>query len=456
MKIPIPRVYLLGFLFFLIPTIATAQTPQPSDTTSTVRACEYIPGVSVPAKMPADLANPPTLTPAPTVTPFAPTKVDAKTMALQLKVYRALWKAVNDHYVYPDFNGHDWKAMGAAYEALVKKGLSQDDFYLAMARMINELNDDHSRFETPAQLAQENQAIASKYDYVGMGALLLPIEGSDHAAIMSIFPDSPLIKAGIKVHDTILQVDGKSLRDDEGNSRTQGIVGSKVSFTYQHPGGKQQEITLTRQRIQSSLLIDYCIVPHTRIGYIFLPTLLDSTIGTQVEDALKVMTRDQPLQGLVLDNRVNTGGLTTTAQTIMNLFASGYQGDFVSRTRKQPLNLRPKDIGGSQTVPLVILVDTYTASYGEIMSGVLRLAGRATIIGGTTLGNVERLSAYDMPDGSRLWLASQTFQPRGEANGIWEETGIIPDISLPTRWERFTEATDPALARAVDFLTGAK
>ncbi len=456
MKIHAARLYLLVFLLLLTPTFVNAQTPQPTAVTPTVRACEYIPGVSIPAKMPADLANSPTLTPAPTGTPFAPTKTDAKTLALQLKVYRALWKAVNDHYVYPDFNGHDWKAIGATYEALVKKGLSQDDFYRAMERMINELGDDHSRFETPEQLAKENEAIASKYDYVGMGALLLPIEGSDHASIMTIFPDSPLIAAGIKVHDTILQVDGKSLRDDEGNSRTQGVVGSKVTFTYQHPGGQPHDITLTRQRIQSSLLIDTCIVPKTRIGYIFLPTLLDETIGDQVEAALKAMTKDAPLQGLVIDNRVNAGGLTTTAETIMNLFAGGEQGSFVSRTRKNPLKLRPKDIGGSQTVPLVILVDTYTASYGEIMSGVLRVAGRATIIGGTTLGNVERLSAYDMADGSRLWLASETFQPRGLTNGIWEETGIIPDISVPTRWELFTEATDPALAKAVDFLTHAK
>jgi C-terminal processing protease CtpA/Prc len=168
------------------------------------------------------------------------------------------------------------------------------------------------------------------------------------------------------------------------------------------------------------------------------------------------MTYGGALQGLVLDNRVNGGGLGSTAQTVMELFASGEQGVFISRDKQEPLVLHPHDVGGSQTVPLVILVDTNTVSYGEIMSGVLRLAGRATIIGGTTLGNVERLFSYDFSDGSRLWLASQTFQPRGETNGIWEQTGIIPDISLPTRWDLFTEATDPALARAVDFLTKGK
>jgi len=443
-------------LLCLVPTLAAAQSPSPTQAAQIVRACDYVPGVSVPAVMPISLNNPVTMTPAPTAIPFPTTKVDAKTAALQLKVYNALWNAVNEHYVYTDFNGHDWKAIGATYEALVKKGLSEDDFYVAMKRMINELGDDHSYFETPKELAEENEREQSKYDYVGLGALLTPISDTHTASIMTIFKDSPLIDAGIKVHDAILQVDGGPLQNDDGTSRTLGEVGTNVTFTYQRPGGQPQTVTLKRKRIQSSLPIDFCIVPKTRIGYVFLPTLLDDTVGDQVQDAVKAMTQDEPLQGLVIDNRENAGGLSTVADEIMDLFASGNQGTFISRTKKEALTLKPHDIGGSQTVPLVILVDVNTVSYGEIMSGVLRLAGRATIIGGTTLGNVERLFSYDMPDGSRLWLASQTFQPRGEANGIWEKTGIIPDISLPTRWDLFTEATDPALARAVDFLLHSK
>ncbi|MBA3873192.1 MAG: PDZ domain-containing protein [Anaerolineae bacterium] len=444
---------IIMLLLFLTPTLAAAQTPQPTKTTQTVRACDYIPGVSVPAVMPKDLANPPTVTPVPTAIPFTPTKVDAKTAALHLQVYNKLWNAVNDHYVYTNFNGHDWKAIGAKYEALVKKGLSQTDFDLAMERMIAELGDNHSYFATPAEIQKETTLIASQYNYVGIGALVLPIIGTQHGAIMTVFPKSPASDAGLKPHDSLLEVDGGPMQDANGKGRTLGLEGTKVTIKVQRPGEQARDLTLTRQRVSSSLPIDYCIVPTTRIGYIFLPTFLDDTIDSQVEDALRKMTSTKPLQGLILDNRMNTGGTATTANGVMDLFASGDQGEFISRDNKEPLKLVAHDVGGSQTVPLVVLVDVNTVSYGEIVSGVLRLAGRATIIGGTTLGNVERLFAYDMPDGSRLWLASETFQPRGEANGIWEETGIIPDISVPTRWDLFTEANDPALARAVDFLT---
>jgi C-terminal processing protease CtpA/Prc len=150
---------------------------------------------------------------------------------------------------------------------------------------------------------------------------------------------------------------------------------------------------------------------------------------------------------------MNGGGLGSVAEAVMGLFTSGSQGYYVSRTSRKALNLKSEDVGGSQTVPLVVLVGIDTVSYGEIASGVLRLAGRAKIVGEPTLGNVEQLQRYDFKDGSRAWLASATFEPLGEANGIWEETGIVPDVIVPSRWDLFTEANDPALAKAVELLT---
>jgi C-terminal processing protease CtpA/Prc len=107
-------------------------------------------------------------------------------------------------------------------------------------------------------------------------------------------------------------------------------------------------------------------------------------------------------------------------------------------------------ISNSQSVPLVVLVDVDTISFGEIMSGILQNEGRATVVGQTTLGNVETLWGYDLEDGSRAWIAVQTFRPNNLEAGLWEDTGIVPDVHRPTRWDLFTEATDPALATAVN------
>src|SRR5688572_25259083 len=94
-----------------------------------VRECRYIPGVSVPAEMPADLLTPPVTPAAITPTPPDAMPVDASATTRQKGVFDGLWNAVNDHYVYPDFLGHDWNAIGAKYESLIEQGLSDDAFY---------------------------------------------------------------------------------------------------------------------------------------------------------------------------------------------------------------------------------------------------------------------------------------------------------------------------------------
>lgn len=442
----------LVVLLWLTTAPITAQDQQPAFDASGARLCAYQPGISVPAQMPAEVLNALTATPFPTTTPPAPSAVSADVTARQLTVHNGLWNAVNDHYVYADFRGRDWAVIGARYQSLIEQGLSDEDFYAVMQTMINELGDDHSYFQSPAAVQAEADAVASQYDFVGIGALFAPIAGTDHAAIMSVFADSPVAEAGLLPHDTMLKVDGGPIRDERGISRTRGPEGSSVTITIQRPGEAAHEVTLTRRRVSGMLPIDYCLVPTTRIAYIFLPTLLDETMDDQLRAALQQMTAAAPLDGLVLDNRMNGGGLGSVTQAILSLFTTGTQGHFVSRAGSEPLDLQGEDLGGSQTVPLVVLVDRDTVSYGEILSGVLRLAGRAIIVGGATLGNVERLRSYEFEDGSRAWLASETFQPLDQASGVWEDTGIIPDVLLLTRWDLFTEATDPALAKAIELL----
>jgi carboxyl-terminal processing protease len=439
------------FSWLMLALLVSAQAGQASATNG-VRDCLYVPGVSVPAQMPADVAEISTPTPFPTATPPSPTAVDAATTTRQLRIYQGLWNAVNDHYVYPDFRGQDWNAIGAQYEALVRQGLSDDDFNGAMQAMLNELGDNHSYFQSAAEVAEEEAVLARGNNFVGVGALFLPIADGSRAAIISVFPGSPAAQAGLLTHDTLLSVDGGPIRDEHGISRTRGPEGTQVTLTVQRPGEQPHDVTLVRQRVTGSLPIDYCLIPNTRIGYIFLPTFLDESIDDQTRAALQQMTADGPLDGLVLDNRMNGGGLGSVAQGVLSLFTSGVQGYFVTRESRDLLDIQPEDVGGSQSTPLVVLVGVDTVSYGEVVSGVLRLAGRARIIGEPTLGNVEQLRRYDFDDGSRAWIASATFEPIGQAAGIWEDTGIIPDMIVPTRWNLFTEANDPALAAALEIL----
>jgi carboxyl-terminal processing protease len=438
-----------------IPTFTLPPSPTAEGAAGGVRECAYVPGVSRPAQMPPEVLAAPTPTPYPLPPLPANTTVDQATTDRQLRVYNDLWNTVNTEYLYPDFNGHDWKAIGQQYEQLIRGGLTDDDFYLAMDRMIAELGDDHSSFHSPQQVAEENAALQGHNDYVGVGILWSAIPQTGHGVVILTFPNSPAAEAGLGPHDSIIAVNGEPAVDENGllSNNVRGPEGTPVTLTVQSIGGQPFDIQLIRRHITGAVPLDYCLVPGTRIGYLFLPSLDDETFPDQMRAALEAFTANGPLDGLVLDNRQNYGGTLSVAAPILGFFTQGTVGHFVTHGDRSPVDIEPEDIGGSQTVPLVVLVDVDTASFGEIMSGILQSEGRARVVGQTTLGNVEILQIYSFEDGSEAWIAHETFVPTAQPNANWEATGIVPDVRAPTRWDLFSEANDPALAAAVNLLS---
>jgi C-terminal peptidase prc len=320
--------------------------------------------------------------------------------------------------------------------------------------MIRELGDDHSRYDSPTQVKEDDAQFSGNNDYVGIGVIHSGVPDQGYSVIILTFPDSPARAAGLKPHDRILSADGESVIDENGvlKSNIRGPEGTDLVLKVQTPGEEPRELTITRRRITGAVPIDYCLIPEPRIGYIFIPSFADNTIPGQIYDALMQMNADGKLQGLVLDNRQNLGGSIGSMETTLGYFTDGHQGDFVTRNDKEPVEITAEDVAGSQTVPLVVLVDLDSASAGEIFSGILQNSGRAQIVGQVTPGNVEELYGYDFDDGSRAWIASATFKPLGLPAGTWERTGIVPDVLAPTRWDLFNEATDPAFAAAVELL----
>ena len=419
-----------------------------------VRACDYVPGVSVAAEMPAEVLAGATPTPLPPPALPANTTVGAGINTRHLQVFHDLVRTIQQDYVYTGTVENVLPGLRQKYEALVAGGLTDDDFYLAMDDLIAALGDDHSYFESPTQAAETDAQFTGNNDYVGIGVYVQAIPEAGRAVIIVVFPSGPAAEAGLRTHDAILAVEGQPVLDTDGSIRDiiRGPAGSSVSMTIQRPGEAAREVTFERRRITGALPIDFCLAPGTHVGYLFLPGLDDDTIPDQVRAALRAMSVDAPLTGLVIDNRQNGGGLASVLEPILGLFTHGNLGDFVSRAEARPLEIQPEDLDGSQTLPLVVLVGPDTVSYGEVLSGLLQATGRATVMGQTTLGNVETQWPYTFDDDSRVWLAHELFQPVGQPIGIWENTGIVPDVAIPTRWDLFTEATDPALGRAVELL----
>ena len=423
------------------PSLTSTSTPEPLKPAYIPPGCEAIPLATVPAA--TALAQPtPQIQANPEIAPD-----------IQVQVFEEVVDTIENVYVYPDFNGKDWSEIVSRYRGKIKSGLDTEVFYSEMQAMILELGDEHSQFLSPVVVALSEAELAGNNEFVGIGAYLLPQVEKGRGTIISVYPDSPAEHSGLKPHDSILAVDGLPLVENGGARphRMRGPECSAVRLTVQSPGQSPQDILLLRHRIEGGLPVDARIVPTqdgSRVGYIMLPSFFDKTIPNQVAQALDNFG---PLDGLILDNRLNGGGSSDVVEPILAHFALGILGAFKSRNDSRPLTIRPNPIHNSQTVPLVVLVGEDTASYGEIFAGVLKDSGRAKVAGQTTQGNVEVLHGYTFKDGSRLWIAQETFDP-AISHADWETSGIIPDAEAYADWDTFTFETDPSVKAALGLL----
>ncbi len=461
----LPLVLLLVFALacnYITRSIPTSFVPSnPSGAINTLTPSVPITGaISTlqPAWIPPDCSGTPvaTVIPAteeaiPTPAIQANTPVDHQT---QMQIFESVVKTVNDNYVYPDFNGKDWNAIVIAFRATIQAGLSTQVFYRDMQFLIDDLGDNHSRFDSPVDVAQEQADLNGTSSFVGIGVLVIPELDKSRISVGGVFPDSPAEHAGLQTHDSLLAVDGLPIVQG-GNVYTYRVRGPQCSaarLTVQSPGQAPRDVMIVRHSIVGDLPVQARLIPTTdgsKIGYIMLPSFFDEKIPSEVADALRSFGK---LDGLIIDNRVNGGGSSDVVEPVLSYFASGTLGQFKTRNAvTRPLAIQPNSIENSQTVPLVILVGKNTVSFGEIFSGALQDSGRAKLVGEHTSGNVEILHGHNFPDGSLLWLAEETFDPAVH-HTRWEGTGVIPDVKVTADWDTFTFATDPTIKAALQLL----
>jgi carboxyl-terminal processing protease len=374
----------------------------------------------------------------------------------QRNILADLWDVVNEEYLYEDFNGVDWSAQKEIMLSKIDEGISDQTFYTNLSEMIHNLGDEHSAYLTPSDVEAEEVSYEANDDYVGIGVYISSVPEKDRAVILLVMAGGPAEKAGLKEHDNILAADGELVVDDEGFllENLLGEVGSEVTVTVQTPGEEPRDVLITRDTIDGGLPVPHQVITSDngkRVGYLVIATFAESTIADKVGEALQAMGE---LDGLIIDNRLNGGGYDNMFSQTLGYFLGGNVGAFVNRFESIDLTIKPTKIHNSTTVPIVVLVGIETVSFGEIFSGVMQDQDRAIIIGETTLGNVEILSGFDFADGSRLWIAHDTFIPSINKESNWEADGIIPAIEAISLWHEVTVETDPAVQAALDFLTG--
>jgi len=395
---------------------------------------------SLPSKL---RRTPPTATPAPT----------SNAESRQLKTFEAAWEAVRDQYVRVDYNGVDWEAIGNEYRAKVEAGLDDEAFNQLMRDMVAELPAGQASFQTRAERLEAETVDTSNYE--GIGAFIAFREAPEpHVVILSVIKDSPAEKAGLKAHDNIYAIDGEPVHEDEAESVAQRIRGpadSSVTLTIQTPGSQRREVKIPRGKITATdnLLGNRNVALN--IAYYRLPVVADVDTADLIAQDLIARASTGDMEGIILDLRITHSGTSGwPLDQMLTLFGNGNLGQFYTRTVTETLTVEGQDAGGSQTLPLILLIGPDTEGSPEIFAGALHGSRRATLVGLPTPGDVEGFSEVLLQDGSRLFVATSSFRTRDGKD--LAETGLAPDVKVEADWDQITPEEDPVLVKALELV----
>ena len=287
--------------------------------------------------------------------------------------------------------------------------------------------DPHSVYMPAKQYAEFQQDTEGRF--VGIGVEVDVRSGS--MIVMRPIPDSPAFKAGIRAGDRIEAVDGWSTRGqpiDRVVERIRGVAGTSVRLVvYRADSAKPIELVVVRASVQMR-----SVVARRLDGDIAYVGIKQFQRGTHNEflDAFGGMRleREEPLRGFILDLRTNSGGLVDEAARVADEFI-GRGVLFSTRARgKIVQQVSAKSGGAVATLPLVVLVNQFTASAAELVAGAIQDHRRGVIMGATTFGKGSVQSVLELPLGAAIKLTTMLYYtPSGRCI---QAAGIVPDIEM--------------------------
>jgi len=270
---------------------------------------------------------------------------------------------------------------------------------------------------------QEDFQMMLTSSYGGIGAVIYKPDLNGNVIINEPYEGSPAAKAGLQCGDEIEAIDGVTTHGLESGACTEkmrGKPGTDVVFRVKKlrggahwKAGESIDVTVHRERIVLPS-VEYVGMLNPSDGYILLSKFTDG-VGQEVRSAF-LQLKKQGMQRLVLDLRSNGGGLMSEAVDIVSLFvpkgsvvvsargkAAG--SDVVYRTTADPVDTQ---------IPILVLVDSSSASASEIVSGALQDYDRATIAGTRTYGKGLVQSIRPLPyDGQLKVTTAKYYTPSG-------------------------------------------
>jgi len=313
---------------------------------------------------------------------------------------------------------------------------------------LKSLNDPYTIYLSPKDAKALQEKMSGQF--YGIGATLEKVKHD--LVISSVIAGSPAEKAGLKSGDVIVTVDGKSTADeavDVSVARIRGDEGTHVKLGIMpKAGGPVETLDIVRRRIET---------PETRkkmeraggqkVGYVQLFGF-DAYAARDVRRDVNALAK-QGAQSFILDLRYNLGGLVDQAVDVTGIFQTGV----VTSTEglHDPLEVRTTKGPVATGKPLVVLVNGWSASASEIVTGALKDHRRAEVIGTRTFGKGLVQTTVPLGDGAALHLTIAVYlTPNGTDIN---HKGITPDMVVVANPKT---KKDEQLQAALKYLTGQK
>lgn len=247
--------------------------------------------------------------------------------------------------------------------------------------------------------------------YGGVGALIR--NTNNYVVITDPYEGYPAEKAGLKAGDIILEIDGKSTKGKSSSDISELLKGqpnTEVKLQIERPYVKENfEKTIMREEIKIKSVSYYGMIDDS-IGYIRLTSFTDMA-GKEVRDAMVELKEKKNAKSLIFDLRGNPGGLLMEAVAIVNLFVEKGQ-DIVStkgKMKQWDKTYKAMNVPVNKDIPLVVLVNSGSASASEIVSGAIQDLDRGVVLGQRTFGKGLVQTTRDLTYNAKLKVTTAKY-----------------------------------------------
>ena len=386
----------------------------------------------------------------------------------RIRAFDFVWRTINDHYYDANLNGVDWNAVRERYRPVALAAPNDDQFWDVLDRMTGELKDAHTRVESPKSVA-----LRKRDEAVTLGFTFSPIEG--RLRVTAVNSDSDAWWSGVRPGMAVVEIAGEPAQQAYERAKSQtrfdstersrhsrtlrkiltGEPGTKATFGFERADGTRFTATLSRTRITSRPGESHRVLP-SGFGYFrFTQWTVGITAGV-----LEAINELKNTPGMVIDLRGNPGGSAHAVNLVLRRFFPKHAelGQTTTRSGKpvalffgavEIIKLKTSVPGDADAYkgPVVILVNSGSASASELFASTMQASGRAAIVGQPSCGCLLGFLGYArVPGGAELAYSEVGFRlPNGKRI---EGEGVIPDVPVPLTAHDLQMNRDRALEEA--------